>query len=70
VSDDGQEQEKADRPEQRTEVAQMLRVTVDPIRSEKNLQVPQEMSDHKKDQNDARDSDDHFFPNRRPIKSP
>ena len=47
----------------------MLRVAVDPIRAEENLQVAEQMSDDEEDQNDARDRDNHFFPNRRAIKS-
>jgi hypothetical protein len=41
----------------------MLRVTVDPIRSDKNLQIPKQMSDYKKNQNNAGDGDDDFFSN-------
>ena len=47
----------------------MLRVAVDPIRADENLQIPEQMSDHEKDQNDAGDGDDHFLPDRRAIKS-
>jgi hypothetical protein len=47
----------------------MLRVTVDPVRSDKNLQISEQMADYEKDQNDARDRDNHFFSNRRAIKS-
>jgi hypothetical protein len=47
----------------------MLRVTVDPIRSDENLQIPQQMSDHKKDQNDAGDGHNDFFSHRGAIKS-
>jgi hypothetical protein len=46
----------------------MLGVTIDPVRSEENLQVAEQMSDDKKDQNDAGDRDDHFLPNRGAIK--
>jgi hypothetical protein len=46
----------------------MLRVTVNPVRSYENLQIPEQMSDYKQDQNDPGDRDDHLFPNRRPIK--
>jgi hypothetical protein len=45
-----------------------LRVTIDPIWSEKNLQIPEQMSDDKKDENDACDRDDHFFADRGAIK--
>src|SRR5262249_5859513 len=69
VNDDSREQEQTDYPKQRAEVAQMLRVTVDPIRSDKNLQIAQQMADNEKDQNDARDRDDHFFSNGRVIES-
>ena len=46
----------------------MLRVTVDPIRSEKNLQIAEQMSDDEQNQDDSRDRDDHFFSDRRAIK--
>src|SRR2546430_13721589 len=39
VNNDRREQEKTDGPQQRTEIAQMLRVTIDPIWPEKNLQI-------------------------------
>jgi len=48
---------------------QMLRVTVDPIWTQKNLQIPEQMSDNKKNQNNARDRDDHFLSNGRAVKS-
>jgi hypothetical protein len=69
VNNDSGEQENSDQPKQRTEILQMLRVTIDPIRADENLQIPEQMSDHEKDQNDAGDRDDHFFPDRRAIKS-
>ena len=64
VKNDRGEKEGTNQPKQRTEIAQMLRVTIDPIRPDKNLQISKQMSDHKKDQNDSSDRDDHFFPNR------
>src|SRR4029077_2184113 len=70
VNNDGGEQEQTDYPKQRTKITQMLRVTIDPIRSYKNLQIPEQMSDDKKDQNDAGNRDDHFLSNRRAIKGP
>src|SRR4029453_17185612 len=68
VSNDRDEQKNPNQPKQRTEVAQMFRVTIDPIRSDKYLQIPEQMSDHKQDQNDAGDRDDYFFSDRRTIK--
>ena len=68
VSDNSGEQENTDQPQERSEIAQMLRVTVDPVRAEENLKVAEQMSDDKKDQNDAGNRDDHFLPNRRAIK--
>src|SRR6266480_3549293 len=59
------EQKNSNCPKQRAEVAQMLRVTIDPIGSEEDLQVAEQMADNEKNQNDAGDRDDHFFPNRR-----
>jgi len=47
----------------------MLRVTIDPVWSDENLQITEQMSDDKKDENDASDRDDHFLPNRGAIKS-
>src|SRR6266480_4142964 len=64
----GSEQKNSNCPKQRPKVAEMLRVTVYPIGSEKDLQIPEQMSDDKKNQNDAGDRDDHFFPNRGAIK--
>src|SRR5581483_1144514 len=58
----------SDQPENRSELSQMFRVTVDPVWSNKYLQISQQMSDHKHDQNDAGRSDDYFFPDRRTIK--
>src|SRR6266536_6147573 len=52
VNNDSGEQKNSDQPKQRTEIAQMLRVTIDPIWSDENLQIPEQMSDHEKDQND------------------
>jgi hypothetical protein len=47
----------------------MLRVTVDPIWTQENLQIAQEMSDNEKNQNDAGDRNDHFLSNGRAIES-
>src|SRR5436190_309521 len=69
VNNDHREQEETDRPQQRTEIAQMFGVTVDPIWTEKDLQISKEMSDNEKNQDDACDCDDHFFSNGRVIES-
>src|SRR5215813_10921975 len=45
VNDHGREQEQTDYPKQRTEVTQMLRVTIDPVGADENLQVAKQMSD-------------------------
>lgn len=58
-------QEKAaDHPKEQTEIAQMLRVTVHPVGSEKDLQIPEKMSDHKCEQNDPGHRHDHFLADR------
>ncbi len=62
------QEKRPDRPKQWPEIAKMLGVTVDPIRSEKDLQVAEQMANDEQDQNDARHSDDHFFADRRLIK--
>src|SRR6266498_712922 len=49
VNNDGGEQKNSDQPKQRAEIAQMLRVTIDPVGADENLQIPKQMSDHKKD---------------------
>src|SRR6266487_5695683 len=69
VNENSSEEEQADQPKQRAEVAQVLRVTVDPIRTQKNLQITEQMSDNEKDQKDARDRNDHFLSNGRAIES-
>ena len=55
-------------PKERAEVAEMLRVIIDPTRSEKNLQISKEMPDDEEHQNDAGKGNDHFFANGRAIK--
>jgi|SRR6476620_4123017 len=67
VKNNRDEKKGSNQPEKRTQVAQMLRVTVDPIRSNKNLQIPQQMSDYKKDQDNAGNRDDDFSSNRGAI---
>src|SRR5260370_19181922 len=47
----------------------MLRVTIEPTGPEKDLEVSGQMADYEKNKNDARDGDDHLFPNRRTVKS-
>ncbi len=47
----------------------MLRVTIDPIGSQKNLQISQQMTDNEENQNDSRDRDDEFFPDGGAVKS-
>jgi hypothetical protein len=69
VKNDRDEKKSSNQPKKGAQIAQMLRVTVDPIRSNKNLQIPQQMSDYKKDQDDAGDGDDDFSSNRGAIKS-
>ena len=64
VSNDRGEEKNSDQPKERPEITQMFRVTIDPIRSDKYLQIPEQMPDHKKDQNDAADRDDYFFSDR------
>src|ERR1700738_193437 len=60
VQHDRAEQDKADDPKQRPEIAQMLGVAVDPFRPEKDLQIAEQMTDHKQDQDGAGRGDDHF----------
>jgi len=47
----------------------VLRITVDPIWTQEDLQIAQEMSDNEKDQNDTGDRNDHFLSNGRAIES-
>ena len=46
----------------------MFRVTIDPIRSEKDLQIPEEMSDNERDQDDTGHGHNHLFADRRAKK--
>ncbi len=58
------EKKNPDDPEQGAELAQMFRVAVDPVRPEKNLQIPEKMSEDESDQNDASQRDDHLLADR------
>ena len=64
----GAEEESPDNPENRTEIPQMLGITIDPVGSDENLQIPKQMSDDEKDQNNPRDRDDHFAAHRGVIE--
>src|SRR5437016_6590145 len=50
VNNDSGEQKNSNQPKQWAEITQMLRVAIDPIRADENLQIPEQMSDHEKDQ--------------------
>jgi hypothetical protein len=69
VNDDRCEQEHADCPKQRPEVTEVFRVTVNPIWTQKNLQIAEQMSDDENNQDNACDRDDHFLSNGRAIES-
>src|ERR1051326_668015 len=64
VEEHVREEEDADNPKQRSQRAEMFRVRVDPIRSEKNLEIAQKMSDHERDQDHAGYRDDHLLADR------
>ena len=68
VQDDRNEQEEADRPKDRTEVLQMFRVAVDPVRPEENLQVAEQVTDDEPEQNQPGKRDDNFPPDRSAMK--
>lgn len=68
VNNDGGQQKNSDQPEDRPEITQMLRITVDPIWADEDLQIPEKMADYEQDQNNAGDRDDYFSANRRTIK--
>src|SRR5262245_6261076 len=48
MNGDRREEKQTDCPQQWAQIAQVLRVTVDPIRTQKNLQIAEQMSDYKK----------------------
>ena len=60
VEDDDHEQERPDDPEERAELAQLLGVAVDPLRSEENLQIAEEMADDEQNQDQPGHRHDHF----------
>ena len=68
VEDHGHEEKDADDPEKRSERAQMFRVTVDPLRPEKDLQIAEQMADDERDQDDAGGRHDELLSDRRAIK--
>jgi hypothetical protein len=43
MNNDSREQEQTNCPKQGAEIAQVLRVIVDPFRTQKNLQIPEQM---------------------------
>lgn len=51
---DDNEQKGPNNPENRSEVVQMLGVTIDPIRPEEDLEIAEEMSDNEEDQDHSR----------------
>src|ERR1043166_9537346 len=60
MQDHRDQQDDACEPQQDAKVAQMLRVTVDPIRPEKDLEVTEQVADHEQNENHAGNGDDHF----------
>jgi hypothetical protein len=62
------DEKHANGPKQRPQLAQMLGITVDPGRPEEDLQIPEQMSDDEKNENDARERDDDFSANRRAME--
>src|ERR1043166_2904313 len=64
VEKDVREEKDSNGPEDRAELAQMFRVTIHPVGSEKDLQIPEKMSDHERDQDDASHRHNHFFADR------
>src|SRR5438067_1751823 len=63
------QQGNPDGPEERAEITQMLRVIIDPARSQKNLQVAQQMSNDEQQENHAGERDDHFLADGGAIKA-
>jgi hypothetical protein len=68
VKHNREKQDNAYHPKQHSKVTQVLCVPIYPIRSEKNLQIAEQMTDHEQDQNDACDRDDKFLADGRLIE--
>jgi len=47
----------------------VLRVPINPVWTQKNLQIAEQMSDNENNQDNARDRDDYFLSNGRAIES-
>lgn len=60
MRDHDHKEKAANHPEERPEVAQMLGVTIDPLRSEENLEVAEKMPNNEEDQDHSRHRHDHF----------
>ncbi len=60
MEEDSQKQPAPNDPDQHTELAQFFGVAVDPLRSEENLEVSEEVTDDEKNQDQARGGRDHF----------
>ena len=69
VREDSREKNDAHQPEQRAEIAQMLRVSIDPLGAKKDLQIAEQMTDDEQDQNHAGDGDDHFSSDRGMVET-
>ena len=65
VNDHSREKKCTNCPKQRPQIMEMLGIAVDPIRTQKNLEVAEQMSDHEQNQNHAGNSNDHLLSNRR-----
>ncbi len=65
VSDDHGQHDETDEPEKGSEVAQMHRIRVDRIRSEKHGEVAYHVTDNEKHKHDAGERDYGLFANRR-----
>src|SRR5947208_16654459 len=63
VNNNSREQEQTDCPQQRAEIVQMLRVTVDPIWTQKYLQIREQMSDNKRNPDNSRRCNDECLSN-------
>jgi len=62
------EEKGADDPEERPQFAQVFGVAIDPIWPEKNLEIPEKMSDDEQDQNHAGHGHDEFLADGRTAK--
>lgn len=68
VKENHEKERSSNHPEYRSEVAEMLGITIDPFRPEKDLQIAEQMADNESNQDDPRCRDYKFSSDGRAVE--